>query len=81
MNAWLKRKRGADEIVSVILDAGSSDAALVYHLHTAYDKEHLGRILFDNDGFWIYDGTELSVDEQEQLGKFIQHHMEVLWSG
>jgi hypothetical protein len=38
MNAWLKRKSGADEIVSVILDAGSSDAALVYDLHTAYDN-------------------------------------------
>lgn len=82
MNAWLKRKKGADEVVSVLLDAGSRDAALVYHLHTAYDQEYLGRILFDNGGFWIYDGDELSVDEQEQLGRFIQYHLELIcWHG
>ena len=80
MNAWLKRKSGPDEVVSVIPVVECRDAALVYELYTAYENEFLGRILFDNDGYWIYDGNLLTVAEQEQLGQFIQYHMEVLWS-
>jgi hypothetical protein len=80
MNAWLKRRKGPDEVVRVIPETESTDATLVYSLHKAYEDEYLGRILFDDQGYWIYDGTELTVAEQEQLGKFIQHNMEVLWS-
>lgn len=80
MNAWLKRKSGPDEVVSVIPDMECKDAALVYDLYSAYEMDYLGRILFDNEGYWIYDGELLTVAEQEQLGKFIQHNMEVLWS-
>lgn len=80
MNAWLKRKKEPDEVISVVPDTQCKDAALVYDLYTAFENEYLGRILFDNQGFWIYDGNVLTVAEQEQLGKFIQHNMEVLWS-
>lgn len=80
MNAWLKRKNGPDEVVSVIPDTGCRDATLVYGLYTAYENAYLGRILFDDQGYRIYDGNELTVAEQEQLGKFIQYNMEVLWS-
>lgn len=80
MNAWLKRKSGPDEVVSVVPVMECKDATLVYDLFTAYEHEFLGRILFDNVGYWIYDGNILTVAEQEQLGQFIQHHMEVLWS-
>ena len=80
MNAWIKRKKGPDEVVRVIPDVQCTDAALVYNLYIAFDEEYLGRILFDNEGYWIYDGNELAIDEQEQLGKFIQYNMEVLWS-
>ncbi|MBK0379222.1 hypothetical protein [Mucilaginibacter segetis] len=80
MNAWIKRKHGPDEVVSIIPDMKCSDAALVYHLYTAFEAGYLGRILFDDQGYWIYDGEELTVAEQEQLGKFIQYHMEGLWS-
>lgn len=80
MNAWLKRKSGPDEVVSVIPDIECRDAALVYDLYSAYEMDFLGRILFDNEGYWIYDGELLTVAEQEQLGKFIQHNTEVLWS-
>lgn len=80
MNAWLKRKNGPDEVIKVVLDTECPDAALVYNLYIAFDEEYLGRILFDNEGFWIYDGNELMVDEQEALGKFIRYNMEVLWS-
>ena len=80
MNAWIKRKQGPDEVVCVIHDIQCGDAALVYNLYTAFEAGFLGRILFDDQGFWIYDGELLTVDEQEQLGKFIQYNMEVLWS-
>jgi len=80
MNAWLKRKNGPDEVVNVVLDEQCPVATLVYNLYIAFDEAYLGRILFDDQGFWIYDGTKLTVDEQEQLGKFIQHNREVLWS-
>jgi hypothetical protein len=66
--------------VSVIPDAECTDAALVYDLYIAYENAYLGRILFDDQGYWIYDGNELNIVEQEQLGKFIQYNMEVLWS-
>ena len=80
MNAWIKRNNGPDEVVSVIHDTQCEDAALVYNLYTAFEADFLGRILFDEQGFWIYDGNDLTVAEQEQLGKFIQYNMEVLWS-
>ena len=80
MNAWIKRKKGPDEVVSVIHDTQCEDAALVYNIYTAFEADFLGRILFDDQGFWIYDGNDLTVAEQEQLGKFIQYNMEVLWS-
>jgi hypothetical protein len=80
MSAWLKRKNGPDEVVSVVPDTECRDAMLVYHLLKAYEDEYLGRILFVEQGYWIYDGNELSVAEQEQLGRFIRHNMEVLWS-
>jgi hypothetical protein len=80
MNAWLKRKNGPDEVVSVVPDTECRGAMLVYHLRKAYEDEYLGRILFDEQGYWIYDGNVLTVAEQEQLGRFIQHNMEVLWS-
>jgi len=80
MNAWIKRKSGPDEIISVIADIQCTDAALVYNIYTAFEAGYLGRILFDNAGYWIYDGDELTVAEQEQLGKWIQYNMELLWS-
>ncbi len=80
MNAWIKRKKGPDEVVRVVHDGQCRDAAFVYQLYTAFDAEFLGRILFDDNGYWIYDGDELTVAEQEQLGRFIQHNMEILWS-
>ena len=80
MKAWIKRKRGPDEVVSVIADAQCPDAALVYNLYIAFEEVYLGRILFDDRGYWIYDGEHLTVTEQEQVGKFINQNMEILWS-
>lgn len=78
--AWLKRKNGPDEVIRVLLDLENKDAELCYDLYTAYDAEpdYMGRILFDAQGFWIYDGEILSVAEQEQVAKFIINYQEVL---
>jgi hypothetical protein len=72
--AWVKRINGPDEVVCILLDIDNTDAALCYRLYTAYDEnpDYLGRILFDTQGYWIYDGEELRIAEQEQLARFIQ---------
>jgi hypothetical protein len=80
MNAWIKRKNKSDAIISIIPDILCTDSALVYNLYIAFEGEWLGRILFDEQGYWIYDGEILTISEQEQLAKFISHNMEVLWS-
>jgi len=80
MNAWIKRKKGPDEVISVMPDIQNMDATLVCNLYSAFEGAYLGRILFDDEGFWIYDGEQLTVNEQEQLAKFIQYNMEILWS-
>lgn len=73
--AWIKRKNGPDEVVRVILDIENKEPVTSYLLYTAYEQtpDYLGRILFDQQGFWIYDGDALTVNEQEQLAKFIIH--------
>jgi hypothetical protein len=82
MNAWLKRQNGPDEIVRIVHDTENPNATLVYQIYTAFEikPDCLGRILFDANGYWIYDGEHLMITEQEQLARFIQHHMEVLWN-
>ena len=42
-----------------------------YQLYDALAELFVGRILFDQNDNWIYDGTDLSVDEQEDLAGFI----------
>jgi hypothetical protein len=36
----------------------------------------IGRILFDSEDNWIYDGTLLSVEEQEELAGSITGHQQ-----
>ena len=75
--AWVKRKNGPDEVVRIVLNAECNDAELCYELFTAYDKpDYLGRVLFDAKGYWIYDGTALSIQEQEQVAAFIINYVE-----
>lgn len=51
----------------------SMDQTQSYNLFSAYehDPEYLGRILFDKQSYWIYDGQTLSATEQEKLAGFI----------
>jgi hypothetical protein len=71
--AWIKRNKDADEIVRVLPDVARDEEQTTYHLFTAFDahSDYLGKILFDGNGFWIYDGETLNVYEQEQLADFI----------
>jgi len=71
--AWVKRQNGKGEIVQVAPDPAFSGAGQCYQLYTAFGQEPdgLGRILFDEQGYWIYDGDVLSIAEQEQLARFI----------
>jgi len=70
---WLKHKDGPGEIIRVALDAGIGSSTIAYNLYNAFEDnpDYLGRILFDAEGYWIYDGSILSIGEQEQLAKFI----------
>lgn len=78
--AWIKRKNGPDEVVRVVLDTDSTERVTAYELYVAYDNdpEYLGRILFDTQGYWIYDGDALAIAEQEQLARFIINHVATL---
>jgi len=75
MNAWLKRK-AVDEIIRVVPDPTNERVILCYKLFLAYEDDYLGRILFDTEGYWIYDGDELTIDEQEQVARFIIYNMD-----
>jgi len=37
----------------------------------AENPHYLGRVLFDKEGHWIYDGDQFTPAEQEQLVKYI----------
>ncbi len=78
--AWVKRKNHPDEVIRIVLDLESKDAQYSYKLFTAYDEQpdYMGRILFDAQGFWIYDGSLLSIGEQQQLADFIINYVERL---
>lgn len=71
--AWIKRDKAADEIVRVVPDNDNGSGPTSYQLFTAYydNPDYLGQILFDTEGYWIYDGRVLTIAEQEQLAKFI----------
>jgi hypothetical protein len=71
--AWIKRTHGPDEVVKVVLDLQHDETITSYLLYTAFEEnpDYLGRVLFDAEGYWIYDGELLSVNEQEQIAKFI----------
>ena len=74
---WVKRKNGTGEIIHIMLDHRVGSKVIAYNLYNAFDDhpDYLGRILFDAKGYWIYDGSIMSIDEQEQLAKFIISHV------
>ncbi|MCC8426426.1 hypothetical protein [Mucilaginibacter sp. UR6-11] len=76
--AWIRRKNKPDEVVRITRDSKDYEQVISYELYTAYDEnpDYLGRILFDMQGYWIYDGDTLTITEQEQLAKFIINYAE-----
>ena len=78
--AWVKRKNGPDEIIRVIPELENQGSVSCYNLYTAFDNnpDYLGRILFDAQGYWIYDGETLTISEQEQVAKFIINYVETI---
>jgi hypothetical protein len=80
VKAWVKRKIGPDEIVRIVPDMERRGAVQSYELYTAFDERpnYLGRILFDAQGYWIYDGEILAIPEQEQVARFIINYVETL---
>jgi hypothetical protein len=78
--AFVKRIDGPDEVIRVVPDLLQRKAAQCYQLYTAFEErpDDLGCILFDEQGYWIYDGDLLSIAEQEQLADFIINYVERL---
>jgi hypothetical protein len=76
--AWLRRKKGPDEIIRVIPAIENYGTVTAYHLYPAFEEnpDCLGSILFDRNGYWIYDGDVLTISEQEQLAEFIINYRE-----
>jgi hypothetical protein len=72
--AWIKRNSGRDEILRLQME--SKGKVIAYLLFPAYEpnESDLGRILFDDEGNWIYDGNDLTIAEQEQIARFILKH-------
>lgn len=70
---WLKGNNGCGEIIRIALNSDISSKVTAYNLYNTFDEkpDYLGRILFDAEGYWIYDGSVFGIAEQEQLAKFI----------
>ncbi|MFD0767154.1 hypothetical protein ACFQZI_20030 [Mucilaginibacter lutimaris] len=77
--AWLNRDNGSSEVLRVISSAAPAGQQC-YELYPAYEQNDydLGRILFDDNGYWIYDGSDLNIAEQEQVAAFIINYVERL---
>jgi len=75
--AWLNRHNGSSEVIRVVPSAAPAGHQC-YELYTAFEQEgeNLGRILFDSQGYWIYDGNDLDIREQEQVAAFIIGYVE-----
>ena len=69
---WLKRRSDQVMILQIVPDNQGDNTIPNYALFEAFDQpQYLGCILFDSKGYWIYDGNDLSVTEQEQVANFI----------
>lgn len=60
---------GSDRWVRIWPDEGDG-----YSLFDPMLEVALGRILFDAEDNWIYDGEMLDVEEQEEVAGFISGH-------
>lgn len=66
-------KTSSERWIRVLPDKGEG-----YALYDALQEKAIGRILFDADDNWIYDGNALNVYEQEEVAGFISgNHKEM----
>jgi hypothetical protein len=66
-------KTSAERWVRVLPDNGDG-----YQLYDALEGRFIGRILFDSEDNWIYDGEVLNVEEQEEVAGLISgNHKEM----
>jgi hypothetical protein len=74
---WLNRHDSSSEVIRIV-PGHAPVGHQSYELYPAYDGpgENLGRILFDKMGYWIYDGNDLTIMEQEQIAAFIINYVE-----
>lgn len=68
-------RTGAERWVRIYPDEGDG-----HRLFDALHEAELGRILFDADGNWIYDGEMLDVYEQEEVAGVITGHQQEMES-
>jgi len=68
--AHIKRAPGLNPMI-VVKPFVENDQQRVYKLHLGYENDYLGCIMFDEQGYWIYDGNELTVEESEDIARFI----------
>ena len=78
--AFIKRKNAPDEVIMIVLDTENEESVTSYQLFTVGgdEAEYLGRVLFDDQGYWIYDGDVMEIAEKEQIAKFIINYVEML---
>lgn len=60
---------GTGRWVRILPDEGEG-----YRLYDLLNERFIGRLLFDADDNWIYDGEVLSVDEQEDIAGLLTGH-------
>ena len=76
---YVKRKGMPDLVVKIAPEINHQRQRLCYELYAAFNNpDYLGRILFDENGYWIYDGDEFVVDEQEQIARFIINYEDTI---
>jgi len=68
--AHIKRAPGLNPMI-VVKPLIENDLQRVYTLYLGYENDYLGRIMFDEHGYWIYDGDGLTVGESEEIARFI----------
>lgn len=75
---FVKHENGQNKVIRVLPEWISGIAVQCYHLYIAFEEnpDYFGRILFDVQSYWIYDGEILAVAEQEQIADFIINYEE-----
>jgi hypothetical protein len=68
--AHIKRAAGLNPMI-VVKPFVENERHRMYKLYLGYENDYLGCIMFDEQGYWIYDGDELTVEESEDIARFI----------